>query len=137
LTAEEETQYTALLDEVSSMIAESVGRDDAWADELDPVPAAIRSVAVTAVVRAAQNPDGLLSDQEQLGDYSRTKRFPDPGEDAGTNLLLSDTEQRLIRRIVAHGAAWQPVRTILDDIPEVTLPDQYLYINPDGTESDC
>lgn len=136
LSTTEDTMYVDLLDDIESMMAEALGRTETWPPSSYDVPKSLRSLAVTVAIRVAQNPEGLLSKSEQLGQYSKTSRYPDPGEDAGTSTLLSDTEQRLVRRIVFGGSHSVTVGSMLDDLPEQPTPVQFETTPLDVEDSD-
>lgn len=85
-----------LLDAATAVIAEAAGRDDTWAETVDPVPAMLRFVAIEVVARAMANPNGVRSESEQLGTYQHSQAF----RDDGGGLWLTTTERLLVRRAV-------------------------------------
>jgi hypothetical protein len=94
LTEAEDEQAEYLLDAATSVVAEALGRDDAWADALDPVPTIVLVYTVELVVRAMGNPQGAASVQETLGQYSHSVRY-DPGT---AGMVLTDLETLRLRR---------------------------------------
>ncbi len=98
LSAAQATQGTLLLTIASGLITEAVGRDAEWAVELDPVPAMLRAVCVTAAKRVMDNATGARSESETLGQYSHSVSYTDGAH----GVMLSDAEVRLCRRAV-HG----------------------------------
>lgn len=67
----------ALLEQASSVLAGDVGKTDAWAEQLTPVPSALRTTVVEMVVRVLQNPKGVRSQGRTLGDFSHNESFAD------------------------------------------------------------
>lgn len=96
LTEAEDEQAEYLLEAATSVVAEAVDQDDAWADSLDPVPNIVRVVTTELAVRAMANPSGAASVQETLGQYSHSTRY-DPGT---AGMLLTDVETMLVRRTI-------------------------------------
>lgn len=107
LTVAQRAQGQMLLELVTGVIVEVVGRDDDWAATLNPIPHVVRGVCLEAVARvmhtAINNPTGMSSESETLGAYSHTTRY---GEGGGTNgntsggLALTDAEAQMCRRAV-------------------------------------
>lgn len=97
-----------LIDAATSLVADAVDRDEAWAEALDPVPKVLRLIVVEATCRALNNPAGLDSLQESLGDHSHTQTFRRGADAAG--LLLTKPERELARRTVL-GAGLTTMRT--------------------------
>lgn len=98
LTDAETTMADLLLDGATAVIAEAAGKDDDWAESLDPVPQVLRFVAVEVVHRTLCNPQSLESASEQLGAYQHSERFRAGA--AGGGLALTGTEELLVRRAV-------------------------------------
>jgi hypothetical protein len=94
LTAIQSAQATLLLTLASGLIIEAMGRDAAWALSLDPVPAVLRAVTLSAVIRVMNNPTGSRSESEQLGQYQHSVSYTDGAH----GLVLTDAEIRLCRR---------------------------------------
>jgi hypothetical protein len=112
LSTVQAAQAAQLIDAVTGMIAEAVGKDDAWADALDPVPRVVRGMALEIVVRVMNNPSTAGTITEQLGSYSYTQVFRENG------LLLSDSETAVLRRAVYGGdSTGAPLENVLDDLP--------------------
>lgn len=115
LTEAEEAMVEALIEAATALIADAAGRDDAWAEALDPVPNLIKIVCVELVNRTMANPQALSTFQESLGAYSQSQRFRDGA--AGGGLELTAVERRLIRRTVwgqLSGSA--TVESVVDDL---------------------
>jgi len=120
LTTEEEAFVEAALDDATAAIAEAAGKNDEWSEDLDPVPKVIKALAVSLVVRAGQNTEGVVSRTEALGQYSVTDRFPDPrGGESASGIFLSDDERRLVRRVVfGRGSGTAIPASVLDGLPD-------------------
>lgn len=120
LTDSEETTYESLLEGATSLIAEAAGKDDAWAEDLEPVPTVIKTLTVSVALRAKSNEDGAESETETLGAYSHTVRFSTGDIGASFGLWLTDDEVALVRRVFKSGRASGSaiLGSILDDIPE-------------------
>jgi hypothetical protein len=127
LTDSEQAYATDALITAASIIGEAAGKDDAWADALDPVPRVLRELSIDMVVRAGQNPEGLQSTTETLGQYSVTERF-NVGDSAGPGtLFLSDEESRMCRRVInGPGSSTALLPGLIDAIPEQPLPPQMM-----------
>lgn len=97
LTSAEEAQAGQLLADATSLIADAVGQDDDWAASLDPIPARLRVTCIEVAVRVLQNPLGVHSQTERLGEYQRSHTYP--GTDAASLYLTAD-EERKCRRAV-------------------------------------
>jgi hypothetical protein len=112
-----------LLEGATALIAQAADKDDAWADNLDPVPRLLKIITVELVCRAFPNPESLAGLTEQLGSYQYSKRFK-AGTDALTSdLMLTEPEERLVRRAV-HGtlSGSVPLRSIATRLTEETTP---------------
>lgn len=115
LTTAEEGMVELVLDSVTSLIAEAVDRDDAWADDLDPVPMTLRVICIEKAVGIAANPTALVSASEQLGAYQHSQTYARMTSPAP--ILLSDEERRRARRAVyGLNTASPRVPSIADDI---------------------
>src|SRR5688500_9821292 len=99
LTDAEEDQYEYLIEAASAVITEAIGKSEAWAEDLDPVPNLLRIVATDVAIRARGNPTGARSEQETLGVYSHSTSY----KDDGGGLWLSSIEQLLVRRATNGG----------------------------------
>lgn len=98
LSAAEQGQVTALLDDVSAEIRDVAGEDFLdEAEALEDVPPTIVAVTYRAVRRAAENPRGLSG--ETLGDYS----WQGAGGSAA-GVFLSAGERRAVRRAVGRSS---------------------------------
>ncbi len=107
------------LDNAASIIAEAAGRDDDWADALTPIPRVLKELSIQMVIRAGQNPEGLMSQREILGQYTKEVHFDvgDPME--GDSLFLSDTESRLVRRVIfGKASSTATMASIFDELPD-------------------
>lgn len=123
LTDAEAMMADALLMSTTGLIIEAAGKSDAWAAVLDPVPAVLRVVCLEAVVRVISNPSGLASSQEQIGSYQYTQSHR---RDAPTGLVLTEAEERLVRRAATGRTSGSArVSSIADDLcirPEIQCP---------------
>lgn len=109
-------QGTMLLRLMTSVIAQAVGRTEAWVTTLNPIPAIIRAVCLEAVARVMQNPSGARSKSETLGQWSHSTSYTDRGH----GLLLTDAEMLLVRRAVwGTGSATTHPATTLDELIEL------------------
>lgn len=117
LTSQDAAMAAALLDAATAVIAQAAGRDDQWAQTLSPAPDVIRYLTVELAVRVMTNPDGARSVSEQLGAYQHAQSFHDTA--AGGGLLLTKTEELLVRRVVVGAVSGSATtRSILDPDPE-------------------
>ena len=116
LTTTEEAQADLLLEQAVAAVADACGKDDDWADELDPIPAALAGIVVEAVARAMSAPVGLRSRQETLGQHSYSESFND---DLAQGLQLTDAEELKVRRIVfGSNSGGARAESIADDLAE-------------------
>ena len=99
LTSAEEEQADLLLDMATASIANAVGKDDEWAEDLSPVPEILRGFCIELTCRAMANPQGLFSKSETIGSYSYTNSF---NRDTPSGLSLSPLEQRVLRKAVGR-----------------------------------
>ena len=114
LITAEQSQADLLLAQAIAAIADACGLDDDWADELDPIPAALAGLVIEVVARTMAVPLGVRSQQEQLGQYSHTESYPD--QLAG-GLQLTDAEERRARRIVfGSNTASAQAESIITDL---------------------
>ena len=114
LTAGEETTVGLLLELAQGVIADAAGEDDAWADELSPVPVVLKALAIELVCRALANPNSLESLQESLGQANYSARFREAG------LFLTPYEESLVRRAAGTTTSGSAlVRSLVGDQDEV------------------
>lgn len=119
LTTDEQNQATAVIGTVSGLILEAVGRDDEWADDLDPVPVTFKAVCVEKVVSILANPDGLASLSKTLGSFTHSATFP---RAADIGIFLSPLEVAAVRTALSGGlrSGSARMRSIVDDVIELT-----------------
>jgi predicted pyridoxine 5'-phosphate oxidase superfamily flavin-nucleotide-binding protein len=122
-TEAETTQATALLGLAQLAIAAACDKDDTWADELDPVPAALQITCIEIAVRIMSNPSGARSRSERLGQYEVSESFHANFDPAAAGITLTDREELRCRRAV-YGSASGSVRVksvtqdlLLDRVP--------------------
>lgn len=115
----EEALATFLIEGATALIAHEVDKDDEWAAALNPVPVVLTWTVIEAVRRVMSNPQGLASAQEQLGAYSHSETYPRVEEASAAGLVLTATEQLLVRKAV-HGrnTTSVTVRSEVDDYTE-------------------
>lgn len=118
LSTAETDQADLLIDQAIAAVADAAGKDDDWADALDPIPAALAGIVIEAVARAISAPIGVRSTQEQLGAYSHSESYNDQ---LAQGLQLTPAEERRARRIIFgsnSGSATLP--SVLDDLFDLT-----------------
>lgn len=98
LTTVEAATVDQLLDQATGTIAAAADKTDQWAAALNPVPQILWAMTIELVVRSIGNTGGLRSESETLGQYQSSRSFAEPGKGGG--MLLSDLEERVIRRAV-------------------------------------
>jgi hypothetical protein len=100
LTAAQLAQGYMLLEMATGLIVEAVGKTDAWAAALDPIPRALRATCLSIASRLSHNPTGMTSQTESLGAYSYTQRYESGGSSpsGAAALALTDAERLLCRR---------------------------------------
>jgi hypothetical protein len=116
LTADEEEQAEQLLEMATIVIADAVGKTQAWADELDTdvVPRVLWVLCLELVSRSMDNPSGFRSLQETLGQYSRSISYLDSAKGGG--MFLTEREILMARRAVNGGLSGSArVGSIVDD----------------------
>jgi hypothetical protein len=115
LTAAEEAMAGSVIELVTGLIADAVGKDAAWAVALDPVPPTLRAVCVEKTLAVGSNPNRLAAFSEQLGAHQVSKTFP--RSDVG--VFLTDEEERRVRAAVYGGrdSGSVVIGSILDDLP--------------------
>lgn len=118
LTTVEANRVDGLLDAATSVIAAAADKTDAWADALFPVPKILHFLCIELVVRTMNNPGGLRSQSEQLGQFQRSESFRDDANGGG--LQLSQVEEALVRRTVygrtSASAKTESIATELADL---------------------
>lgn len=118
LSTTEEDQADLLIEQAVAAVADACGRDDDWADALDPIPAALAGIVIEAVARAISAPIGVRSTQETLGTYSHSESYNDQ---LAQGLQLTPSEERRARRIVfgsSTGSAVLP--SVLDELYDLS-----------------
>lgn len=117
LTATERIQTGQLLVDATSLIADAIDRDEAWAAALDPIPARLRVTCVEACIRVLQNPRGVRSQQQALGQYSHSESFNGDTATGTSGLALTEREERACRKAVyGKGTASPRVPSIVHDV---------------------
>jgi len=116
LSADEKVAAEALLEAAQSVVEEVIERDEAAIIALKgAVPAVLKFMTVEKVLRALVNPSGLSSQSEALGSFSHTERFNTAT--VTSDLLLSELEERLVRRAVyGRSTATAHVGSLASDI---------------------
>lgn len=97
LTDAEEATAEQVIALATGLIADEVDRDAAWAEDLDPVPEALKGICVEKAKVAVSNPSGAAAIQEAIGSYSYSRTAP-RSEDGG--VFLTEAEGRIIRQAV-------------------------------------
>lgn len=89
-TTAQTAQVKMLLAQAASAILDEVGWSDAAARAsiAEAVPRAFRTASIEAVTRVMQNPRGVRSQTEALGDHSRAETFTDAS--AGVELTATE-----------------------------------------------
>ena len=82
---------------VTGLIIDCAGRDQDWANALNPVPAALTGLCVEKAIGAISNPLNLASESETLGAHSYSHTFPRSGD---VSVFLTPFEERLVSRAV-------------------------------------
>lgn len=106
------------IEQAVAAVVDACGKDDDWADALDPIPAALAGIIIEAVARAISAPIGVRSTQETLGTYSHSESYPDQ---LAHGLQLTHVEERRARRIVfgaSTGSATLP--SVLDELYDLS-----------------
>jgi hypothetical protein len=93
----ENSAAAAAITTVTGLVVDCAGRDDAWAEALDPVPEALKSLCVEKAVGVIANPAGLTSQSETIGTYTLSQGFQKSESSA---LFLTPFEERLVSRAV-------------------------------------
>lgn len=97
LTDAEKNAAESVIETVTGLIIDCAGRDDAWAEALDPVPVALTGLIVEKCIGAIGNPLNLAAQSETLGAYSGSQTFPRSGD---IGVFLTPFEERIVSRAV-------------------------------------
>jgi hypothetical protein len=97
LTDGEDGIAESVIGTVTGLIIDCVGRDQAWADSLDPVPVALKGLIIEKVIGAISNPLNLAAQSETLGSYSGSQTFPRSGD---VSVFLTPFEERIVSRAI-------------------------------------
>lgn len=117
LSAGQVAQGTMLLRLMTSVIAQEVGRTEAWVATVNPIPAILRAVCLEAVARVMQNPSGARSESETLGQWSHSTNYTDKAH----GLLLTAAESRLVcQEVWGTASATTHPATTLDELIELS-----------------
>jgi hypothetical protein len=140
LSEQEETSTVVyLLEAASAVMEEAAERTAAELEALDPFPPLLRFVTVELVCRSIFNPGALYSYQEKLGAYSYVTRYRSLREDGTSDLVLTKTEELLVRRAVNGTlAASATAESLINDICVVCglAPSQFDGLWVCGCDSD-
>lgn len=113
----EEAMAGAALDAVSSLIAAAAGKAE---DDIDPVPAYLKWLAVEKVVSLLRNPEGVASMSKTLGAVQESKTYP-RASDIG--IFLSDREESQVRFYVfGSDRSTFRVPSLIDDLYDAFYP---------------
>lgn len=119
LSATEKGSAELLIELATAVIAEAVDQDDAWAEELAPVPTIVKALTIELVCRAMASPQGLASATETLGAYSRSETYR---KDLSSALMLTELEERMLRRaIVGQLSGSVRIESHIDDIYDALI----------------
>lgn len=119
LTDAEAAAVDAALELITGLMVNAAGK--AEESDIDPVPPALKLLAIEKAIQLLNNPRGLASFSEALGSASRSETYQ-RASDVG--LFLSPTEETLIRNAVlgaTRGSA--KVRSIVDEMADFVYPD--------------
>ena len=117
LTEAEAARGAMLLELATGVITGALGKDDDWAEALDPVPAALRLVCLAMVVPVMQNPGGARSESETLGAYSHSTSYMNGAHALGE---LTTAWLKMCRRAVfGRGTATSMPATTVDLLVEL------------------
>lgn len=100
LTEEETAAVEQVIEITEGLIAEVLGEDADWVEDLDPVPSYYRSLCISKAIDALANPEGLTSQSKTLGAYSESASY---SEYAG-DIALTDEERRRVLRNARGGS---------------------------------
>lgn len=111
LSEPETSTVEAMLTSVAAMITQAAGRDDSWAEGLDPVPEILKTVSIEAVSRGFSNPQSLSAFSESIGSYQYSQNFTSAG------LGLTTEESLMVKRAANESTTASPrIPSVLDDI---------------------
>lgn len=119
LTSTEQAAATDVIATVTGLIVDCVDRDEEWAEDLSPVPAALKAICVEKAIGAISNPHGVASFSESLGahSYSQTSR-----RSADVGPFLTPFEERQVQRAVygrnSHSSSPRSVVDRIIDLAE-------------------
>lgn len=108
LTTPESNLAEYIIETTTGLIVEAVGRDLAWADALDPVPATLKAICVEKAIAVGTNPNQLATHTEELGVARETRTFRPGGGTAGStqpDIYLTADEERRARRAIGGPAS--------------------------------
>lgn len=97
LAGGEEGIAESVIATVTGLIIDCAGREQAWADALDPVPVALKGLIIEKVVGAISNPFNLAAQSDTLGAYSGSQTFP---RSSDIGVFLTPFEERIVSRAV-------------------------------------
>lgn len=114
LTAAEQELVEQVIGDVAGLIAAAVGKTEAWAAALDPVPVYFRALCIEKAISIGSNPANLAAQTKQIGSYSIGETFR--RSDAAA-IFLTPGEERAVRRAY-YGASSASARigSIADDV---------------------
>lgn len=119
LSPADKASVELLIELAASVIAEAVDQGDEWTEELDPVPTIVKALTIELVCRAMASPQGLASATETLGAYSRSETYR---KDLSTALLLTDMEERMLRRaVIGQLSGSVRIESHVDDIYDALI----------------
>lgn len=114
LTSAEEDSAELSLELAEGLIVAEAGRDEAWAEVLDPVPTYFRALCIEKAIGVLANPRNLAQASESLGAFSHSETFP-RSLDAG--IFLTDEEAAQVRFVIYGATSASPrMESILDDL---------------------
>jgi hypothetical protein len=116
LSGAEQNMVEQVVEQVTGLIAEVVGKDLAWAAALDPVPATLKVLCIQKAIQVGTNPQQLRQEGEQLGSYQHNRTWP-AAQDMG--LYLTEAEEQIVRRAV-YG-------TTRATVPVASIADQFVW----------
>ncbi len=122
LNDQETTSATYLLDAATAIVCEAGDTTEDFIEAMDPVPPVLRFVTVELVSRAMANPSALLQQEERLGEYQHMERFRANTSEAASDLLLTDSEELLVRRAVLGSTTGSVrIKSHIDDIYDALI----------------
>lgn len=95
LTAQQTEQAAHVIARVTGLIRDLLGKDQQWADSLDPVPEVFATLCEDKAIGVVVNPTNLASESEQLGAYQHSQTFQ-RAMDGG--VFLTEAEKREVRK---------------------------------------